>query len=71
MVAGLDVIDDWAPGIVCCRSRWPLLEDEGGGGRIGLTVSSSFIFAKESPNGSVSKRSSVEDGGFSGVILSM
>lgn len=42
MVAGLDVIDDWAPGIVCCRSRWPLLEDEGGGGRIGLTVSSSY-----------------------------
>lgn len=30
-----------------------------------------FIFAKESPNGSVSKRSSVEGGGFSGVILSM
>lgn len=42
VVAGLDVIDDCAPGMVCCRSRWPLLEDEGGGGRIGLTVSSSY-----------------------------
>lgn len=42
VVAGLDVIDDWVPGTVCCRSRWPLLEDDGGGGRIARTVSSSY-----------------------------
>lgn len=40
VAAGLDVADDAVgAGTVCCRSRWPLFEEDGGGGKMGCTVS--------------------------------
>lgn len=39
VAAGLDVADVVEAGTVCCRSKWPLFEEDGGGGKIGCTVS--------------------------------
>ena len=41
VVAGLEVVDAGGTGTVCCLSKCPLLVEEGGGGRIGRTVSCS------------------------------
>lgn len=42
VVAGLEVADAGGAGTVCCRSRCPLFAEEGGGGKIGRTVSWSY-----------------------------
>ena len=55
IIAGLEVPDVGVCWSVCCLSTWPLLDDEGGGGKIGcicsfiynITITSVFLIFKQ------------------------